>query len=141
VSWLDEAYLKAKKNPQLLLFKMKTNAYKWSWALIPLSVPFLWLLFPFSRGFRLYDHIVFVTYSICFMSLLVMLGTILAYAGLSAVAGLLFLVPPFHMYRQLRGAYALGRAGAAWRTIALLVIPNATLSFFVMGMVALGMLD
>jgi len=141
VSWLDEAYRKAKKNPQLLLFKLKTNAYKWSWALIPLSVPFMWLLFPFSRRFPLYDHIVFVTYSICFMSLLVMLGTILASAGMSGVAGLLFLVPPFHMYRQLRGTYALGRAGAAWRTIALIVIANVVLSFFVMGMVALGVLD
>lgn len=141
VGWLDRAFLKAKKNPQLLIFKMKTNAYKWSWALIPLSVPFMWLLFPMSRRFRFYDHIVFVTYSICFMSLLVMLGTLLASAGLSGVAGLLILVPPFHIYRQLRGTYALGRVGAAWRTAAVLVIANAVLSFFVMGMLALGMLD
>ncbi len=141
VSWFNQAYLKAKKNPQLLIYKVKTNAYKWSWALIPLSVPFVWLLFPFSRRFRLYDHIVFVTYSICFMSLLVMFGTMLTFAGLSAVAGLLFLVPPFHMYRQLRGAYALGRAGAALRTIALLATANVTLTFFVMGMLALGALD
>lgn len=45
------------------------------------------------------------------------------------------------MYRHLRGTYALGRAGAAWRTIALIVIANVVLSFFVMGMVALGVLD
>jgi hypothetical protein len=141
LGWLDEAYRKAKKNPQLLIYKMKTNAYKWSWALIPLSVPFMWLLFPFSRRFRVYDHIVFITYSICFMSILVMLGTIMASARMSGVAGLLMLVPPFHMYRQLRGTYALGRAGAAWRTAALLVIANVTLTFFVMGMLALGVLD
>ena len=54
-----------------MAYKLKTNAYKFSWLLIPLSVPFVWLLFPFSRRFRLYDHTVFVTYSLCFMSLLV----------------------------------------------------------------------
>src|SRR5258708_36689386 len=57
---------KAAKNPELLFYKVKTNAYKFSWALIPISVPFVWLLFPLSRRFRLYDHIVFVTYSLCF---------------------------------------------------------------------------
>ena len=60
----------AKNNPELVFYKLKTNAYKFSWALIPISVPFVWLLFPFSRRFRLYDHIVFVTYSLCFMMLL-----------------------------------------------------------------------
>ena len=44
------------KNPELVFYKLKTNAYKFSWALIPISVPFVWLLFPFSRRFRLYDH-------------------------------------------------------------------------------------
>ena len=43
---------KAAKNPDLLFYKLKTNAYKFSWALIPISVPFVWLLFPFSRRFR-----------------------------------------------------------------------------------------
>ena len=56
-----------------MLFKLKSNGYKYSWALIPLSVPFVWLLFPFSSRFRLYDHTVFVTYSLCFMLLLVTL--------------------------------------------------------------------
>ena len=60
---------KAARNPELLLYKLKNNAYKFSWALIPLSVPFVWLLFPFSRRFRLYDHMVFVTYSLAFMTL------------------------------------------------------------------------
>ena len=36
-AWLRDPIERAGKNPQLLLFKLKTNAYKWSWALIPLS--------------------------------------------------------------------------------------------------------
>ena len=44
-------------------------------------MPFVWLLFPFSRRFRLYDHTMFVTYSLCFMSLLVVAGVILQAIG------------------------------------------------------------
>ena len=74
--WLGESIGHAARNPELLLYKLKTNAYKFSWVLIPISVPFVWLLFPFSRRFHLYDHTVFVTYSLCFMMLLLMAGTL-----------------------------------------------------------------
>ena len=60
---------------------MQSNAYKYSWLLIPLSVPFVWLLFP-CAGFALYDHTVFVTYSISFMSLFLLLP-LLAPSGAS----------------------------------------------------------
>lgn len=138
VPWIEEAYHRAKRNPDLVFYKMKTNAYKWSWAIIPLSVPFLWLLFPFSRRFRLYDHVVFVTYSLSFMTLLVIAGTLIATAGASDAAGFLFLVPPIHMYRQLKGAYGLSRFGAGWRTAALLVAALLVLTLFIILMVGLG---
>jgi hypothetical protein len=141
VPWLKDAVAKAKKNPELLLYKLKSNSYKWSWAIIPLSVPFLWLLFPFSRRFRLYDHVVFVTYSLSFMTLLVIIGTLLAAAGISQVAPVMMLLPPIHMYRQLKGAYGLGRFGAAWRAIFLTIAAILVLSTFIMGMVALGVMD
>jgi hypothetical protein len=38
--WFNDAYKKAKANPSLLIYKLQNNAYKFSWALIPLSVPF-----------------------------------------------------------------------------------------------------
>ena len=67
----------------------------------------MWLLFPFSRRFRLYDHTVFVTYSLCFMTLLVVAGLLSARLACSG-RGLRGFIPPFHMYRQLKGAYGLG---------------------------------
>src|SRR3546814_1648634 len=67
---IDESAAKAIANPALVLYKLQANAYKFAWALIPLSLPFMWLLFPFSRRFHTYDHFVFVTYSISFMLLL-----------------------------------------------------------------------
>src|SRR6185295_11813963 len=116
VSWIREPLEKARKNPELLFYKLKTNTYKFSWALIPISVPFVWLLFPFSRRFHLYDHTVFVTYSLCFMMLLLMAGTLVGLVA-PAIAQFAWFIPPIHMYRQLRGTYALTRWGAIWRAI------------------------
>jgi hypothetical protein len=136
-----EAFAKAKENPELVLYKLKSNSYKWSWAIIPLSVPFVWLLFPFSRRFRLYDHTVFVTYSLAFMTILVSVGTLLAAAGINAVAPVLLFIPPIHMYRQLRGAYGCGRWGALWRTVVLVVVAIIVLTAFILAMAALGIFD
>ncbi len=119
-----------RENPQLAIYKAQTNAYKFSWALIPLSVPFVWLLFPFSRRFGAYDHTVFATYSITFMVALAALVSLLFYAGWGGVGGLLLLYAPFHMYRQLRGTYALGRFGAGWRMIALSLFAWIAIALF-----------
>ena len=140
-SWIEEAYRKAKKNPDLLIYKLKTNAYKFSWALIPLSVPFMWLLFPFSRRFRLYDHTVFVTYSLSFMSLLIIAAMLLGTAGLGSIASLALLVPPIHMFVQLKGAYGLGRFAALWRTVLLVSFAFVAVLFFALLLLTLGALD
>lgn len=141
VPLIDRVMASAKANPALMLYKLENSAYKYSWMLIPLSVPFLWLLFPFSRRFRLYDHTVFVTYSLCFMSLLVVAATLLRTAGVVGVGAVLFFVPPIHMYRQLRGAYALGRWGALWRTVALIVVAVIASLLFAIVLFAVGVLD
>ena len=139
--WIGDGLSKAAKNPELVAYKLKTNAYKFSWLIIPLSVPFVWLLFPFSRRFRLYDHTVFVTYSLCFMSLLVVAGLLFGAVGLAGLAGILWLIPPFHMYRQLKGAYTLGRAGALWRSILLTLFAVIVMALFSAVLVGVGTYD
>lgn len=139
--WLDTAIARAEKNPELLLYKVKSSAYKYSWALIPLSVPFLWLLFPFSRRFRVYDHMIFVTYSLAFMTLLVVLAVLFSAIGLTVLAGLLILVPPVHMYRQLKQAYGLSRFGALWRAAALSLFALLALAAFAFTLLGVGILD
>ena len=127
---VERAVRTFRANPELAAYKLQTYAYKYSWALIPISVPFLWLLFPFSRRFHLYDHTVFVTYSLCFMTLLVIAAMLARTIGMPWLSGLLFFVPPFHMYRQLRETYAVGRAGALWRTALLVLFASAALLIF-----------
>jgi hypothetical protein len=139
--WLRDSVQTAAKNPDLTFYKLQNNASKFSWLIIPLSVPFVWLLFPFSRRFRPYDHTVFVTYSLCFMSLLVVAGVLFQSIGLTTVAGLLWLIPPFHIYRQLKGAYSLGRWGALWRTTLLVIFALVVVGLFAALLVGLEVFD
>ena len=137
--WLRGVVEKAQKNPELVVANVQDAASKFSWLLIPLSVPFLWLLFPFSRRYHLYDHTVFVTYSLSFMMMLVIAAGLLVLAGASGFTGLLFFVPPFHMYRQLKGAYQLGRFGTWWRTILLVTFSFIAAALFFVVVAAVGM--
>jgi hypothetical protein len=138
--WVEPLIENATKNPEALSLKVQDAASKYSWLLIPLSVPFLWLLFPFSRRYRLYDHTVFVTYSLSFMMMLVIAAGLLVAGGSTALASLLFFVPPFHMYRHLKGAYQLGRISALIRTILLVSFAFAAAGMFIAAAFAIGMM-
>lgn len=43
-------------NPELLLFKLRSAASKLAFVLVPISLPFLWLMFLGRPEFTLYDH-------------------------------------------------------------------------------------
>jgi hypothetical protein len=145
-SWMRKPIEKAGANPSLFFYKIQTNAYKFSWALIPISVPFLWLLFLHRRHYRctfgVYDHLIFVTYSIAFISLASIALVLMRHVGLWDVPFvlLLLLVPPLHMYRQLRGAYGLSRWSAAWRTFLLVNFASVAMSLFFLLLLTLGLL-
>ncbi len=130
------------ENPDLLLYKLKTNGYKFAWLLIPISLPFVWLTLIGRRGYHFYDHAVFTTYSISFMSLLFITCAILAAVGVSqAIWGLLLVFyPPFHMYRQLRHAYKLSRIETLLRLSALLVFTVISMTLFFAILFAVGIL-
>ena len=54
-------------------------------------------------------------------------------------AAVLLLIPPVHLYRQLKGTYALSRGGALWRTAAVLAIAAAASTAFAVLILALGL--
>ncbi|MGC6400204.1 DUF3667 domain-containing protein [Sphingomonas sp. FW199] len=138
---LDKGIAKARSDPGLMLYKLQANTYKFSWLLIPLSIPFVWILFAWKRGLRGYDHAIFVTYSISFMSLLFITVTIAQGLGASwaLIGWVIMLAPPFHLYRQLRGAYRLSRFSALWRTAMLSVFITIILTLFLMLVIGLGL--
>ena len=136
--WVRPFVRNLQDNPQLVSMKVQDAASKYSWLLIPISVPFMWLLFPLRRKYNTYDHMVFVTYSLSFMMMLVIVAGALAAVGLSGRAGLLFFVPPFHMYRHLKQSYELGRFSAVMRTMALVTFAFIAVGLFAAAAVAIG---
>ncbi|WP_271164620.1 DUF3667 domain-containing protein [Brevundimonas intermedia] len=134
--------LKKLQNPDLAVYKLQQTMYKFAFLLVPFSIPFLALLFLWRRGFTLYDHGVFVLYSLTFMALLLMAmvlaGTINSALG-GWVSGLGLLAMPVHVFAQLKGAYSLSIFSALWRTILLLFFCNIVVVLFVMSILYLGL--
>ncbi|OYW23501.1 MULTISPECIES: DUF3667 domain-containing protein [unclassified Sphingomonas] len=136
IASLDKRVEYALKDPKLFFYKLQASAYKYSWALIPISIPFIWLLFPLRRDVGPYDHAIFAIYSLSAMTMGAVVLSFAKVIGLPTgiIMTILTFGPPLHMYKQLRGAYGLGRFGAAWRTFALLIftILAGTLFFIVL---------
>ncbi|MBL8556031.1 MAG: DUF3667 domain-containing protein [Phenylobacterium sp.] len=130
------------ENPELAIYKLQQTFYKFSFLLVPISIPFVALLFLWKRGFTLYDHGVFVLYSLTFVSLLVMAVAALArvgepWGGLAFAAAVFIL--PMHMFYQLQGAYGLRWFSTAWRSAFLLVFASIAAAFFVLAILWLGL--
>jgi hypothetical protein len=134
--------LKKLQNPDLALYKLQQTMYKFAFLLVPLSIPFVALLFLWKRGFTLYDHGVYVLYSLTFMAMLLMLmvlsATLAGWLGRIVIAVGMFAVP-VHMFAQMKGAYSLSWFSALWRTTALLMFCNIVVGLFVTAIVYLGL--
>lgn len=120
---LNKILHKLAENPSLFFYKLQSSAYKFLWLLIPISLPFIWLMFAWRRDVALYDHAVFATYSLSAMMLLMVVLHLMSLIGVpdAVYVWSLILVPPFHMYRQLRGTYGVSRFGGLWRVAFLLL--------------------
>lgn len=139
---LDEKIKHKLENPELAIYKLQQTFYKFSFLLIPISIPFVALLFLWKRGFTLYDHGVFVLYSLTFMSLLIMVVAALLRVG-GPIGGLAIaattVIVPMHMFYQLQGAYGLRWWSTLWRTWFLLWFSAIALVFFLLAILWLGM--
>ncbi len=129
-------------NPDFAIYKIQQTLYKFAFLLVPLSMPFVWLLVAWRRGFTWYDHGVFVLYSLTFMAMISMVIGIIArwdngFTGM--IASLLVLWVPVHMFSQFKGTYSLSIFSALWRTVALLFFALLVISVFLVGIILLGL--
>lgn len=137
---MDLAIKHALNNPELAVYKLKNTVYKYSFMLVPISLPFMWILFFWKRNVKMFDHAVFVLYSLCFMSVLFIVAVLASIAGVKPeFAALATLVPPVHIFTQLRGAYNLGRFSALWRTCVLVVVAFIVLILFALFVLVMSM--
>lgn len=139
---LDHGIEKWKNNPSLMLYKLQSSIYKFSWLLIPLSLPFVWLLFFWKRQYKLYDHAVFVTYSIAAMSMLFIVVTLLAAVRVpgGVLGTMAMVIPPVHICRQLKQAYGLRWWSAILRTGVLLWFITIIATLFLLILALLGIM-
>jgi hypothetical protein len=139
---MQEKILHKLANPDFAVYKIQQTAYKFAFLLIPLSIPFVWLLFAWKRGFTWYDHGVFVLYSLTFMAILTMgMGVLARWSNwfTDTVALLMFLSMPVHMFAQLKGTYGLSVWSALWRTFVLLNFCVFIVSIFILAIIVLGL--
>lgn len=138
---IDQGLIKKwRDNPSLMLYKLQANGYKFSWLLIPLSIPFVWLIFAWKRRFKAYDHAIFVTYSLSFMSLLFIAASLVGVAGAPTefIVFPLLIIPPLHMYKQLRHTYELTRFSALWRLFVMSIFIWVIVALFAQALLLLG---
>jgi len=143
---LNEKVRHALENPDLALYKLQQTTYKFSFLLVPISLPFIALLFIWRRGVTLFDHVVFSLYSLSFMSLFFLVLALVSRVGggelawtVPVLGTLGCLVPPVHMYFHLKGTYALGWWSALWRTIFLSIFAIIAASLFFVSILYLGL--
>jgi hypothetical protein len=76
------------------------------------------------------------------MSLMVITLTLLGKIGIAdgIIVLAVMLIPPVHMYRQLRGAYGIGRVSALLRLTALLIFAFWALSAYLFLLITMGVL-
>jgi Protein of unknown function (DUF3667) len=119
-SWpaLDKKIADKTKNPDLFLYKLQNTSYKFSFLLMPLSMPFIWLMLFWKKNVTLYDHAVFSLYSLSFVSVLFMMISLWAHwYSVGLAFALAAFVLPVHIFFQFKGAYQLKWFSALWRTI------------------------
>jgi len=130
----------AQENPDLVAYKMKNNAYKFALILVPLSLPFLWILFIGRKNISMFDHAVFTLYSLSFMALFAAILSVLFNYDLSYIAvPLMFFIAPTHMFRQLKGTYQLSNLSALWRTVILCGVACLMVAIFIVFVATLSL--
>lgn len=107
-------------NPDLAVYKIQQTFYKFAFLLVPLSIPFMALLFLWRRKTTLYDHGVFVLYSLTFVVLagLIAMGLGFIHPAIGALAWFAVMIgTPIHQFAQLKGGYELGWFSTIWRFV------------------------
>jgi len=138
--WFDKKLTHKLENPELAVYKIQNAAYKFAFLLVPISLPFIWLMFFWKRGVTLFDHTVYILYSLSFVSLLFIAASLLSYwpAALSVVGPVLLLAGPVHAFFHLKGGYGLGWFSALWRMPVLIAFAGIGLFLFLLAIVAVG---
>lgn len=128
-------------NPELAVYKIQNAAYENAFLLVPLSLPLVWLMFAWRRGTTLFDHSVYILYSLSFVSLLFIVMSLLSMIpgvmGFLAVP--LLLASLVHSFFHLKGGYGLSWFSALWRLPFQLAFAAIGLTLYIIAIVVVGL--
>lgn len=138
--YLDKKLKHKLENPELAFYKIQNAAYKFAFLLVPISLPLVWLLFFWKRGFTLFDHTVYILYSLSYVSLLFIVMAVFSRAPdfLQGLIPWLLMTIPVHAYFQMKGGYSLGWFSALWRVPVMMLLAVLGLSFFLVAIILVG---
>lgn len=138
--YLDKKIKHKLENPELAFYKIQNAAYKFAFLLVPISLPLVWLLFFWKRGFTLFDHTVYILYSLSYVSLLFIVMSVLSRGPgfLQALIPWLVMTIPVHAYFLMKGGYSLGWFSALWRVPVMMMLAVIGLSFFLVAIILVG---
>jgi hypothetical protein len=137
-----DAKLKEKLlNPELAIYKIQNAAYENAFLLVPISLPLVWLMFAWRRGTTLFDHTVYILYSLSFVSLLFIAISLLSMIpGAMSVLGLpLLLAGLMHSFFHLKGGYGLSWFSALWRLPFQLAFAAIGATVFLVAIIVVGL--
>ena len=140
--FLDKKIKHKLENPELAFYKIQNAAYKFAFLLVPISLPFMWLLFFWKRGLTLFDHTVYILYSLSASCRCCSSSCRCCPAGRACSSSRcpwLLLSIPVHAYFQMKGGYSLGWFSALWRTPVLMLFAAFGLAFFLIAIILLGL--
>jgi hypothetical protein len=138
--WLKPRVLYAAAHQHEFSLILEGWAHRFAILLLPATALMMGLLFVFQRRFFLYDHLVFSMHSLSFMGLLLSVKDILSAIGIpGALAGLLVLGMPAHLFVHLRGVYRIGVFGTLLRMALLFAMTCILLLVGVLLLVAVGL--
>jgi hypothetical protein len=128
-------------NPELAVYKTQNIADNFAFLLVPISLPFVWLMFFWKRGVTLFDHTVYILYSLSFISILfVFIALIGMIPGVLPLAMQPLLIGALvHSFFHLKGGYGLGWFSALWRLPVQLIFSAIALTVFVLVILILGL--
>jgi hypothetical protein len=128
-------------NPELALYRIQNAAYENAFLLVPISLPLIWLLFMWRRGTTLFDHSVYILYSLSFVSLLFIVFSLLSMIPRAAgvLAAPLMIGSLVHSFFHLKGGYQLSWFSAAWRLPFQLVFALIGLTIYLIVIIVLGL--
>lgn len=138
---LDQKIREKLLNPELAIYKIQNTADNFAFLLVPISLPFIWLMFFWKRGVTLFDHTVYILYSLSFVSILLIVMALLALVtgAMGFALQPLLLGALAHSFFHLKGGYGLGWFSALWRLPVQLLFSAIALAIFVLVIVILGL--